>query len=50
MERYKYAGKKMKIKKGVGIITPGEKAEGLIFEAEDTNILKELYNQMPKWK
>ena len=25
----------MKIKKGVGIITPGGKAEGLIFEVED---------------
>lgn len=35
MEKYRYAGKKMKIKKGVGIITPGDKAEGLVFEVED---------------
>ena len=35
MEKYKYAGKKLRIAKGVGKLSTGEIAEGKIFEAED---------------
>jgi hypothetical protein len=35
MEKYKYAGKKLRVAKGVGKISTGEIAEGKIFEAED---------------
>ena len=35
MEKYKYAGKKLKVKEGVGLLTTGQLGEGQIFEAED---------------
>lgn len=34
-EKYKYAGKKLKVKEGAGRLSLGMLAEGLIFEAED---------------
>lgn len=35
MEKYKYAGKKLKVREGVGLLTTGQMGEGQIFEAED---------------